>query len=107
MKPRVPRVQRTSKNVIFICRFDTRNIGEFTFSDQFLQLSAIISSKHIYGLGEHRNNFTLNTDWNVITLFNHDTEPTDNVNFIHTRMHNVSRLITKDLYTEYPYNFLD
>lgn len=59
--------------------FDARNIGGFIYSDQFLQLSALIPSKYIYGLGEQRNNLLLNTDWQEITLFNHDMPPTDNV----------------------------
>lgn len=66
-------------NIIAFFSFDTRGVGGFVFSDQFLQMSALMPSKYIYGLGERRNNFLLDVNWQEITLFNHDTGPTDNV----------------------------
>ncbi|XP_065212096.1 lysosomal alpha-glucosidase-like [Planococcus citri] len=64
--------------------FDTRNVGGFIYSDQFLQMSALMPSKYIYGLGERRNNLLLDTDWQEITLFNHDVAPKDNTNLYGT-----------------------
>ncbi|XP_075213315.1 lysosomal alpha-glucosidase-like [Lycorma delicatula] len=67
-------VIRASNNRVI---FDSKNVGGFIFSDKFLQLSAILPSKYIYGLGHQRNKFLLNMDWNTVTLFNHDLPPTD------------------------------
>lgn len=50
------------------------------FSDQFLQISAKLPSSYIYGLGEHRSNFKLSTNWQRFTMFNHDSIPIENVN---------------------------
>lgn len=55
--------------------FDCLNVGGFTFSDQFLQLSAKLPTSYVYGLGEHRTDFLLNTDWQVLTMFNRDQAP--------------------------------
>ncbi|XP_060837223.1 lysosomal alpha-glucosidase-like [Rhopalosiphum padi] len=60
--------------------FDSRNIGGFIFSDQFIQLSALLPSKYIYGLGEHRTNLVLNSNWKTYTLFNHDSTPKPDIN---------------------------
>lgn len=49
------------------------------FSDQFLQLPVLLSSKALYGLGEHRSTLKLSTDWERFVMFNHDEVPTENV----------------------------
>lgn len=72
-------IRKTTGTIIF-----NTSVGGFTFADQFLQLSARIPSKFIYGLGERRNNFLLNTDWEEITLFNTDSPPLDNTNLYGT-----------------------
>lgn len=56
--------------------FDCLNVGGFTYADQFLQLSAKLPTNFIYGLGEHRTNFLLDTNWQSLTFFNHDQPPT-------------------------------
>uniref|UniRef100_A0A1B6D5E9 P-type domain-containing protein n=1 Tax=Clastoptera arizonana TaxID=38151 RepID=A0A1B6D5E9_9HEMI len=65
------RIVRKSNNQTI---FDTQGLGGFIFSNQFLQISAKIPSK-IYGLGQQFNNFMLDTNWNQISLFTHDTVP--------------------------------
>lgn len=46
------------------------------FSDQFLQLTGIIPSHNIYGLGEHvKDRFKLQTNYSVLTLFARDQPP--------------------------------
>ncbi|XP_072161184.1 lysosomal alpha-glucosidase isoform X3 [Bemisia tabaci] len=69
-------IQRKSNGQIL---FDTRS-GGFIFSKQFIQISSKLLSNNIYGLGEHRNNFMLDTNWNRITLFAHDSPPLDGIN---------------------------
>ena len=47
----------------------------FTYSDQFLQLSAHIPSQYIYGLGEHATPWRLDTNYSRLTLFSRDIPP--------------------------------
>ncbi|KAK0082860.1 hypothetical protein PV325_009722, partial [Microctonus aethiopoides] len=65
-----------SKAVIF----DSIEAGGFVFADQFLQMSTLLPSSNIYGLGEHRTNLKLNTNWQIFTLFNKDQAPVENAN---------------------------
>ncbi|KAI5703867.1 hypothetical protein M8J76_001346 [Diaphorina citri] len=60
--------------------FDSRNLGGFMYSNQFIQISSRLSSPYIYGLGEHRNQFLLDTDWKTIVLWPLDGPPQDGVN---------------------------
>lgn len=46
--------------------------GAMVFEDQFLQLSTLLPSNVIYGLGEHVEGFRLNTSWSRLTLFARD-----------------------------------
>jgi len=75
--------QKKNYLLIFIfkikSRFDSRDIGGFIYSDQFIQMSAILPTKYIYGLGEHRSSFILDSDWKTYTFFNHDSPPTNDV----------------------------
>lgn len=60
--------------------FNTEDMGGFIFANQFLQLSAQLPSHRIYGLGQQRNDFMLDTNWRLITLFNRDQPPIDKSN---------------------------
>uniref|UniRef100_A0A1B6EMJ2 P-type domain-containing protein n=2 Tax=Cuerna arida TaxID=1464854 RepID=A0A1B6EMJ2_9HEMI len=71
------RILRKSNNQTI---FDTQDFGGFIFSDQLLEISARLPSQHIYGLGQQRNDFKLDMDWNKITLFNHDQRPKTGTN---------------------------
>ena len=42
------------------------------FSDQFIQISALLPSNNIYGLGEHVLGLQLDTNWTKLTLFSRD-----------------------------------
>lgn len=59
--------------------FDSSKLPNMIFADQFLQLSSILPSKLIYGIGEHRSTFLLSTEWQRFTSFNHDQPPRLNV----------------------------
>ena len=52
-------------------RFDS-SVGPMIFSDQFIQISSLLSSDSIYGLGEHMLGLKLSTKWNLLTLFARD-----------------------------------
>lgn len=59
--------------------FDAQDVGALVFADQFLQLSALLPSSYVYGLGEHRSSLLLSTHWQRFTMFNHDHIPEENV----------------------------
>lgn len=63
--------RKSSKTILF----DTRNVGGFTFSDQFLQISAQIASKYVYGLGEVRKPFLQNFNWTSFGFFTRNEPP--------------------------------
>ncbi|KZC13685.1 Lysosomal alpha-glucosidase [Dufourea novaeangliae] len=60
--------------------FDSIDIGGFVFADQFLQISGLLPTDNIYGIGEHRESLKLNTNWQTFTLFNKDQPPVENAN---------------------------
>ena len=42
------------------------------FEDQFIQISSLLPSPVLYGLGEHVNPLLLDVNWNRATLFSRD-----------------------------------
>ena len=58
------------------CSFETA--GSLVFADQFLQISTLLPSQYIYGLGEHDSTFLRSTNWNQFVMWNHDQPPTGN-----------------------------
>ncbi|XP_074111651.1 lysosomal alpha-glucosidase isoform X1 [Cotesia typhae] len=73
---RITGVRDTNDIVVF----DSLNAGGFIFADQMLQISTLLPSHNIYGLGEHRTHLKLNTTWQRFTIFNRDQPPTENAN---------------------------
>ncbi|XP_076621881.1 lysosomal alpha-glucosidase [Colletes latitarsis] len=71
------KVHRTTDDTVL---FDSINIGGFIFADQFLQISALLPTHNIYGLGEHETNLKLDTNWKILTLSNLDQPPMENAN---------------------------
>ncbi|CAL7936245.1 unnamed protein product [Xylocopa violacea] len=70
-------IYRVSDNTVI---FNSINVGGFIFADQFLQISAVLPTHNIYGIGEHKTNLKLNTNWQSFTLFNKDQPPIENAN---------------------------
>lgn len=54
--------------------FET-NLKFLIFADQYLQLTTSLASKHVYGLGEHRDFFRKETKWNKYIMFNDGRHP--------------------------------
>ncbi|XP_045766526.1 uncharacterized protein LOC123868162 [Maniola jurtina] len=71
------KVIRNSDNVTLM---DTQNIGGLILSDKFFQISSLLPSDHLYGLGEKQAAFLNDLNWKTFTLFNRDIAPTENVN---------------------------
>ncbi|XP_072947693.1 uncharacterized protein [Epargyreus clarus] len=71
------KVIRNSDNVTI---FNTQDVGGLVLSDKFLQLSGILPTPHLYGLGEKRARFMMDINWKTYTLFNQDMPPTENYN---------------------------
>lgn len=71
------KIMRLDDNVTV---WDTQNVGGLILSDNFLQLSTILSSNKVYGLGERRSRFLLDNNWKTYTMFNNDMAPVENMN---------------------------
>ncbi|XP_066997663.2 lysosomal alpha-glucosidase [Anabrus simplex] len=71
------KIIRKSTNVTI---FNCQDVGGFIFANQFLQLSSLLPSSNIYGLGEHQSSLRLSTQWERFVLFNHDAVPIENMN---------------------------
>ena len=65
-------IRQKTRQVIF----DTYNAGTFIFANQFLQISSVLPSNYVYGLGEHRKSFLKNTNqWQQFSFWNADQWP--------------------------------
>ncbi|XP_033207449.1 lysosomal alpha-glucosidase-like [Belonocnema kinseyi] len=60
--------------------FQSNGVGVFIFADQFLEMSSILASHNIYGLGEHKTSLKLNTNWKRFTFFNSGELPKEQAN---------------------------
>uniref|UniRef100_A0A146UTA2 alpha-glucosidase n=1 Tax=Fundulus heteroclitus TaxID=8078 RepID=A0A146UTA2_FUNHE len=64
--------------------FNSR-IGPLIYSDQFIQISTLLPSHNVYGLGEHRNSYKLQTTWQTLAFWNRDQPPVINHNLYGTQ----------------------
>ncbi|NXN29051.1 LYAG glucosidase, partial [Nycticryphes semicollaris] len=55
-------------------------VAPLIFADQFLQVSTLLPSRFLYGLGEHRGPLLHSLDWSTLTLWARDVSPTESFN---------------------------
>ncbi|XP_059156797.1 uncharacterized protein LOC131941537 [Physella acuta] len=56
--------------------FDTTDTAPLIFSDQYLQIATKLSTKYLYGLGEHRSTFVQDLSyWKRLVFWNRDASP--------------------------------
>ncbi|XP_077865950.1 lysosomal alpha-glucosidase-like, partial [Saccoglossus kowalevskii] len=55
--------------------FNTNITRSFMFTDQFIQISSILPTSYIYGLGEHRAGFLHSLNWTRLTMWARDIPP--------------------------------
>ncbi|XP_045463222.1 lysosomal alpha-glucosidase-like isoform X2 [Harmonia axyridis] len=60
--------------------FDVSDLANFIYSDQFIQITTNLPSTYLYGLGEHKERFKLQSNWTTYTLYSRDTSPLPNTN---------------------------
>ncbi|XP_040291053.1 lysosomal alpha-glucosidase-like [Bufo bufo] len=59
-------------------------VAPLLFADQFIQMSTHLSSKYIYGLGEHLTSINLDLNWKTLTYWNRDLIPRKDANLYGT-----------------------
>ncbi|XP_072415319.1 lysosomal alpha-glucosidase [Chiloscyllium punctatum] len=69
-------VKRRSTGTVLL----NTTVAPLFFADQFLQISTLLPSVHIYGLGEHRAGFLQSVQWNTLTFWARDSVPREFVN---------------------------
>ncbi|XP_053392914.1 lysosomal alpha-glucosidase-like isoform X2 [Mercenaria mercenaria] len=60
--------------------FSTQGASPLVFADQFIQLGTQLSTKYIYGLGEHRAAFLVSTNWTKLAFWSRDQPPSRHSN---------------------------
>ncbi|KAI5644152.1 glycosyl hydrolases family 31 domain-containing protein [Phthorimaea operculella] len=71
------KIIRNSDNVTVI---NTQDAGALILSDKFLQISTLLPTDRIFGLGEHKDRLKRDVNWMTYTMFNKDIRPQFNVN---------------------------
>ncbi|XP_037294752.1 lysosomal alpha-glucosidase-like isoform X3 [Manduca sexta] len=71
------KVIRNSDNVTI---FNTQDVGGLILSNKMLQISAVLPTDRVFGLGEKRARFMNNMNWNTIAIFNRDRVPREGMN---------------------------
>ncbi|KAL7979401.1 hypothetical protein Chor_015425 [Crotalus horridus] len=55
-------------------------VAPLFFADQFLQISTVLPSTFLYGLGEHQSDLLHNLEWNTLPLWARDVPPSESYN---------------------------
>jgi len=61
-------------------------VGSLVVSDQLLQLSTLLPSHYVYGLGERDGPLLASTKWTRYTMWNFDRPPSPQVNEKHIKL---------------------
>ncbi|XP_048487730.1 lysosomal alpha-glucosidase-like [Plutella xylostella] len=69
------KVIRNDDNVTIL---DSQNVGGMILSDKFLQMSTLLPTNKIYGIGERQGPLRVDMNWQVYTIFNSDSVPVEN-----------------------------
>lgn len=64
-------VRRSSQETLF----SSVGVGGFIYANQFLQISSLLPSGNVYGIGEHQDSMRHSMNWQKLTLFAHDEVP--------------------------------
>jgi lysosomal alpha-glucosidase len=65
-------VKRNSTGAVV---FDTTSTAPLIFTDQYLQIATQLSTKYLYGFGEHRGTFLQDLNWRRLVFWNRDDVP--------------------------------
>ncbi|XP_046571388.1 lysosomal alpha-glucosidase-like [Haliotis rubra] len=60
--------------------FDSTGVSPLIFADQYLQIGTALTTSNVYGFGEHRSGFKLDTNWKKMVFWNRDQPPEPNLN---------------------------
>lgn len=73
--------------------FSSQNVSPLVFADQFIQLGTQLSTKYLYGLGEHRAAFLVSTNWTKRAFWSRDQPPSPDSNLygVHPFYLNIER----------------
>nr|XP_005999031.1 PREDICTED: lysosomal alpha-glucosidase-like [Latimeria chalumnae] len=69
-------VRRNSNGLVLL----NTTVAPLFFTDQFLQISTMLPSQYLYGLGEHQSGFLHNFEWNTLNFWARDIPPMENSN---------------------------
>ncbi|KAM9101481.1 lysosomal alpha-glucosidase [Sarcophilus harrisii] len=69
-------VKRRGSGVVLL----NTTVAPLIFADQFLQISTLLPSAFLYGLGEHRRGFLHHLDWTTLSFWARDVPPTESFN---------------------------
>ncbi|XP_027730072.1 lysosomal alpha-glucosidase-like isoform X2 [Vombatus ursinus] len=69
-------VKRRGSGVVLL----NTTVAPLIFADQFLQISTLLPSAFLYGLGEHRRGFLHHLDWTTLSFWARDVPPTESYN---------------------------
>ncbi|KAA0195144.1 hypothetical protein HAZT_HAZT008012 [Hyalella azteca] len=70
-------VTRTETNTTM---FSTQDAAPLIFARQFVQVSSVLPSSAVYGLGQHRDGLLLDVDWSRYIMWNADQIPEPGLN---------------------------
>lgn len=59
----------------FVFSFNSAKAAPLIFADQYIQIGTVLSSKYLYGLGEHQDKFLIDINWTSRGFWARDQAP--------------------------------